>query len=208
MAGIKLTKGAFLEALRLGKGVKQICREYGYKSTSTPHRWRQKDPEFKAAWDKILDSPMHRERISLTNSRVGETTGVLWIDSYFEEFRSGRDRVAAADAAGKTVTFTINACDPTSPEYDEVFAVRMREEMLREAVGVEDELKKKATIENSVQMQKWIIPYLPVVGEKYYRGAENRLKKTEEHKTVVFFQDGGLKSATKLLNGMFGEKEI
>lgn len=207
MAGIKLTKRAVLEGLSLGKGIKRIHRDYGYKSCSSFYRWKETDAEFAAEVDKIMSSPMHRERIAATQSRADDRT-ILWIDRYFEELRNSRDRVAAADASGKSITYTINACDPTHPEYHEDFATRMREEMLREAVGVEDEVKKKATIENSVQMQKWILPYLPVVGEKYYRGAENRLKKVEENNTVIFFQDKGIQNAQKLLDNMFGEKDI
>lgn len=203
----KLTRERFIEELLRGKGIKAICREYGYKTTSVYYKWKSKYPEFKEQAEKIIASPGHQARIKDTQSSWVE--GTSWRESYINKFRETRSRTVAADYAGKTITEIMNFCDPTHDDFDEDFYNMVREEELREAVMVEDELKNKAIIENSVQMQKWIIPFMPVVGEKYYRGAENRLKVKEGDTTnVVFFQTDGLQAGRKLLEDMFGREEI
>lgn len=206
MKKIQLTRKKIIEELLRGRGVNEIFRDHGYKSPSIFYKWKAKYPEFKAEVEKILASPVHQARIAAYQSpKVSEET---WREQYINHFRETRNRVQAADRCGKTVTFIINASDPSHPDFDEEFYNMVREEELREAVLVEDELKRKAVVENSVQMQKWIIPFLPVVGEKYYRGAENRLRvKEETHNTVVFFQPDGVHSAQKLLSEMFGRDE-
>lgn len=202
----KLSKEKFTRELLSGRGINEICRDYGYKSASIYYKWKKQDEKFKLEAEKILDSPVHRTRIAAAQSpRISEDT---WREQYVNKSRETRSRTIAADFCGKTITEVMAACDPTSEDFDEVFFNLVREEDLRDAVTVEDELKRKAVVENSVQMQKWIIPYLPVVGEKYYRGAEGRLK-SEGDKTVnVFFGSDGVQGAQKLLKEMFGREEI
>lgn len=205
----QLTRKSFLEELSRGRGIKEIFRDYGYKSCSLYYKWKSKHPEFKDAAEKILASPKHKARILESQTAKGDPES--WRVMYINKFREQRDRVLAADYAGKTITQIVNYTDAKHDDFDEEFYNMVREEELREAITVEDELKRKAVVENSLQMQKWIIPFLPVVGDKYYRGAENRLTKVkEEHNTVVFFQPDGVKSSQKLLETMFGreEKEI
>jgi len=204
----KLTRKKFIEELLKGRGIKEICRDHGYKTTSVYYKWKSSYPEFKAEAEKILASPVHVARIAAAQTpKVAEHS---WREQYINHFRETRDRVAAADRCGKTMMEIMEAATPGSDGYDEEFHNLVTEEELREAVTVEDELKRKAVVENSVTMQKWILPFLPVVGKKYYRGAENRLKVEETNNTVVFFQQEGVANAKKLLDDMFGggEKEI
>lgn len=202
----KLTRRVFLQELTQGRGIKEIFRDYGYKSPSLYYKWKDRYPEFKEEAEKILASPHHKSRIAA--SQTIATSGVSWRDQYIDTWRKTGDRVMAADVCGKEMTEILNAVDATHPDYDEKFYNMVREQELREAVLVEDELKRKAIVENSVQMQKWIIPYMPVVGDKYYRGAENRLKvKDETNNTVVFFQPDGVQGAKKMLEQFFGRKE-
>jgi hypothetical protein len=201
-----LTKKLFLEELARGRGIKEVCRDYGYKSTSLYYKWKAADESFKNSAEKILASPLHVSRIAA--SQASKVSGDSWREEYINSWMATGDRVVSADKCGKTMTEIIHAVDPNHPDFDETFYNMVREQELREAVLVEDELKRKAVVENSVQMQKWIIPYMPVVGDKYYRGAENRLKvKEETNNTVVFFQPDGVKGASKLLKEMFGDKE-
>jgi hypothetical protein len=208
MTKVKLTKKRFLEELLRGRGVAEICRDYGYKSTSVYYNWKAKDDEFKQNAEKILASPMHVARINAAQTpRMKEDS---WREQYINKYRETRSRTVAADFVGKTLTDVVNSSDPSHEDFDQEFYELVREQELRDAVTVEDELLRKSVVENSVQMQKWIIPFLPVVGEKYYRGAENRLKVQEQNQVNIFFQPDGVKQAQKLLEDMFGreEKEI
>jgi hypothetical protein len=202
----KLTRTSFIEELLKGKGVMAICREYGYKSASQVYKWKKQFPEFAKEMEKIMSSPLHAERIraSQTSKKATEET---WRDHYFNTYRTTKDRVAAADAAGKTVTYTMHACDPSHPDFDAPFAERNNEEMLREAYQVEDDLKRKAVVENSLGMQKWIIEYLPVVGDKYSRGYRNKLE-VKEQTNVLMFTNEGIAAKAKLLNDMYGKTVI
>lgn len=204
----KLTKKRFLDELLRGRGVMEICRDHGYKSASVYYNWKAKDEDFKEKAEKILASPMHVARIAA--SQTPQLTEESWREQYINKYRETRSRTIAADSVGKTLTEVVNSCDPTHDDFDQDFYDLVREQELRDAVTVEDELLRKSVVENSVQMQKWIIPFLPVVGEKYYRGAENRLKVQEQNQVNIFFQPDGIKGATKLLEDMFGreEKEI
>ena len=158
----KLVRSVFIEELLKGKGILAICREYGYKSASQVYKWKKQYPEFAKEMERILASPLHAERIRSSQTSK-KTKNETWIDHYFSTYCTTKDRVAAADSAGKSVTFTMNACDSSHPDFDAEFAERNNEEMLREAYQIEDDLKRKAVVENLVGMQKWILPYLPWV---------------------------------------------
>jgi hypothetical protein len=201
-----LTRKKFVEELLKGRGINEIMRDHGYKSASMYYKWKAKYPDFKERCEKILSSPTHLARIAAAQSpKIAEES---WREQYINKYRETRSRTIAADFCGKTITDIMQACDPLSDTYDEGFLNLVREEELRDAVTVEDELKRKAVVENSVQMQKWIIPFLPVVGEKYYRGAENRLKSEGDKQVNIFFGAEGVDGAKKLLQDMFGREEI
>jgi transposase-like protein len=205
----KLSKEKFIRELLNGRGINEICRDHGYKSASVYYRWKKQDTKFAEEAEKILASPLHAQRIAAAQSP--KLDPLTWREQYINKYRETRNRTVAADFVGKTITFVINASDPSHDDFDEEFYTMIREQELRDAVTVEDELLRKSVVENSVQMQKWILPYLPVVGEKYYRGAENRLKVKEgDNNTVIFFSPDGIQSGKKLLESMFGsdEKEI
>jgi hypothetical protein len=80
------------------------------------------------------------------------------------------------------------------------------EQELREAVQIEDEVKRKALKENSVQMQKYLLPFLPVVGEKYSRGKENRLEASETN--VFIFNPQSMQAAERQIVDVFGSKSL
>ena len=208
MSKSPLTRKKFVEELLRGRGINEIMRDHGYKSASMYYKWKNKYPEFKEQCEKILSSPLHESRIAASQSK--KIAPASWREQYINKFRESRSRTIAADYCGKSVTEIMQACDPSHENFDEDFFNLVREEELRDAVTVEDELKRKAVVENSVQMQKWIIPFLPVVGEKYYRGAENRLKSEGDKQVNIFFGAEGVDGAKKLLEQMFGreEKEI
>jgi hypothetical protein len=203
-----LTREKFVRELLKGRGINEIFRDHGYKSASVYYKWKTKYPDFKEQCEKILAGPIHRARISAAQTpKINEGS---WREQYINKFRETRSRTLAADFCGKTVTEILAACDPLHDSFDEEFFNLVRDEELRDAVTVEDELKRKAVVENSVGMQKWILPFLPVVGEKYYKGAENRLKQAEQKNVNIFFGAEGVSGAKKLLEDMFGreEKEI
>ena len=205
----KLSKEKFIRELLAGRGINAICRDHGYKSSTIFYRFKKEDDKFKEEAEKILASPHHVQRSSAAQSPKIEEKS--WREQYINKYRETRLRSAAADFVGKSLTFIINACDPTHDDFDEKFYVVVREQELRDATTIEDELMRKSVVENSVQMQKWIIPFLPVVGEKYYKGAENRLSVKEgDNNTIIFFSPEGVQEAKKLLGDMFGreEKEI
>jgi len=209
----KLVRTIFLEELLKGKGVMEVCREYGYKSASQVYKWKKQFPEFGKEMEKILASPLHAERIRASQTAKGKEE--TWIDHYFNIYRTTKDRVAAADSSvpeslsTSPVTYIMNACDPTHGDFNQEFANRNHEEMLREAVQVEDDLRRKAVVENSVNMQKWIIPFMEEkIGSKYSRGYRNKLQAEKETTNVLVFSSEGLAAASKLLEDMFGNRII
>ncbi len=200
----KLSREKVIRELLNGRGVNEIFRDHGYKSTSSYYKWKAAYPDFKQRVEQILKSPTHKARIAASQSpKIDEKT---WREQYINKFRETKSRTISADFCGKEMVEIMEACDPLHDNFDEKFFNLVREEQLRDAVTVEDELMRKAVVENSVSMQKWIIPFLPVVGEKYYRGAENRLKKEDQQQVNIFFGTEGVTAAKKLLNDMFGQE--
>jgi hypothetical protein len=199
-----LSKALFLEELAKGKGVKAICKDYGMKTTSTIYTWRTRDKEFKKQYDKIMSSPHHKARIaSHTTKKVAEEG---WRERFVHKMIETGDRVMAADYAGKTMKYIMDAADPSHEDYDEKFHDMLYEQELREAVQIEDEVKRKALKENSVQMQKYLLPFLPVVGEKYSRGKENRLEASETN--VFIFNPQSMQAAERQIVDVFGSKSL
>ena len=204
MAVKKLSKKVFLEELTKGKGVKEICKEYGLKTTSTVYTWRTRDEKFRKEYDKIIASPHHQARIASHTTKKHEEEG--WRERFIYHMMETGDRVASADYAGKTMKFIMDASDPASDDYDEKFHDMLYEKELRDAVRIEDELFRKALVENSVQMQKFLIPFLPVVGEKYSRGKENRLEAKETN--VFIFNPQSMQAAERQIVDIFGSKSL
>ena len=202
----KMTKATFVEELSKGKSILGICKEFGYVGTATIYKWRRKDERFDQTVTRILESPVHVERLR-NNGKKPERKTDTWIDIYFAELRAKKDRVRAADLAGKTITFIMNACNTEHEDFCQEFADRQYEENARDALQIEDEVKKKALLENSLNTQKFLLPYLPVVGESYKK-VGGRLE--EKHQNVFIFSKEGMEGASTMLQGMFGKevKEI
>lgn len=203
MALKKLSKRVFLNELLKGKGVAVICKEYGLKSTGTPYSWRKRDEEFRKEWDKIMESPFHKTRIAATQTPTNSDHG--WRERFIVKMRETNDRVAAADFAGKTVSEIMEASDSASENYDKEFANMLYEEELRDAVRIEDEVRRKALIGNSSQMQKYLLPFLPVVGEKY---AKSNGKAATGGTNIFVFSPQSMDAAQNQLKDVFGTKSI
>ena len=198
----KLTKGRFLRELETGLSIKKICKDWGYKSQSTIYTWRRSDKEFDEAVAKILRSPLHRERMdAFTKKRDSEGN---WQDRFFTKLRETKDRVLACDAAEISVMKFMSLVDPEGEEYDLEFKLRYDEEVARDSFQIEDEVKKKALIDNSLQTQKYLLPNLPIVGERYARGYQNRLKQIDAQNNVLVISGDGIDGAKRILGELFG----
>lgn len=202
----KLSKTRFLRELQQGFSIKEICRQWGYKSTGTIYTWRRKDAEFDAAVQKCLASPVHRERLdSVTRPKNSEGN---WQDRFFTKLRETKDRVLACDSAEISVMKMLSLLNPKSDEYDLQFKLKYEEEVARDSLQIEDEVKKKALIDNSLQTQMYLLPNLPIVGERYERGHRNRLRQVEAQNNVLVITGDGIDGAKRLLQDLFGTKEV
>lgn len=204
MALKKLSKKVFLDELVSGKGVSEICRDFGLKSTSTVYSWRRRDGEFAGEMDKIMSSPFHKTRIAAATTAKTDDEG--WRERFIGKMRETKDRVISADFSGKSMKFIMDAADPTADGYDVEFHDLLYEEELRDAVRIEDEVMRRATVGNSAQAQKFLLPYLPVVGEKYFRGKENRLQSKETN--VFIFNPQSMEAAQNQIIDVFGSKKL
>ena len=201
----KLTKGRFLRELEQGYSIKRICKDWGYKSQSTIYTWRRNDKDFDEAVAKILRSPSHRERMDAI-TRPKESEG-NWQDRFFTKLRETKDRVLACDAAEISVMKMLSLMDPESEDYDLEFRLKYDEEVARDSLQIEDEVKKKALIENSLQTQKYLLPNLPIVGEKYTRGYQNRLRQIDNQNNVLVISGDGVDGAKRILGELFNRTE-
>ncbi len=185
-----LSKKYFLEELAKGKTPQAIFREAGLSTTSTYYNWKRKDKKFRLACEKILGERRkgYKDR-RYKAARAGaletiESTGRAdgwikrsghgskWQEVFIREYELTKDRVRAADKAGKDVSFVLKSIDPENPYYNPKFAKKYKEMEIRDAVSVEDEAKKKALVHGSESMQKFLLPTLPIVGEKYKKIAD------------------------------------
>ena len=202
----KLTKYRFLRELELGYSIKNICRQWGYKSQSTIYTWRRKDKEFDASVAKILKSPMHRERMdALTRPRDSEGN---WEDRFFTKLRETKDRVLACDAAEISIIKLLALIDPESDEYSLQFKLKYDEEVMRDSIQIEDEVKKSALIENSIQTQKYLLPFLPGIGEKYDKGPGGRLRQIDAQNNILVISGDGIDGAARFLKDLFGPRKV
>ena len=202
----KLTKSRFLRELEQGYSIKNICKQWGYKSQSTIYTWRRNDSEFDEAVAKILRSPLHRERLdAYTKKRDSEGN---WQDRFFTKLRETKDRVLACDAAEISVIRFLDLVNPESDEYDLQFKLKYDEEVARDSLQIEDEVKKKALIDNSLQTQKYLLPNLPIVGERYARGYQNRLKQIDAQNNILVINGEGIDGAARFLKELFGTRQV
>lgn len=202
----KLSKARFLRELEQGFSIKNICRQWGYKSQSTIYSWRRADKKFDAAVAKILQSPVHRERLNaLTTSKTSEGN---WQNRFFTKLRETKDRVLSCDAAEISVMRFMALVNPESDAYDIDFKLRYDEEIMRDSVSIEDEVKKKALIENSLQTQMYLLPYLPGVGEKYAKGPGGRLRQIDAQNNILVISGDGIDGAARFMRELFGAGEV
>lgn len=201
----KLSKGRFLRELKHGFSIKEICRQWGYKSQSTIYTWRRNDEKFDEEVKKVLASPVHRERLDAFTKPKSEEGN--WQDHFFTKLRETKDRVLACDAAEISVMKFLELVDETSDSYDLQFRLKYDEEVARDSIQIEDEVKKKALIENSLQTQKYLLPNLPIVGERYARGYQNRLRQVDAQNNILVITGDGIDGAKGILQSLFGSKE-
>lgn len=204
MVAKKLSKKLFLEELLSGKGVAEICRDYGYKTTGTVYSWKKRDEKFAAEWDKIMESPFHKTRVAASQSPIAGEEG--WRERFISKFRETKDRVLAADFAGKSVSEIMERADPSHDNHDQQFHDMLYEEELRDAVRIEDEVMRRATVGNSAQTQKFLLPYLPVVGDKYSKGVKKEDKGGETN--IFVFNPQSMEGAQRQIIDVFGAKSL
>ncbi len=202
-----LTKPIILTALEEGKTIRQVQREYRL-GPNLVRQWRIKDPEFDAKVREILSDKDRKRRLKRLNEVKG-TDGVLigtaatWKEVFLQYYRDKVDRVRAADRAGQTVMHIMNCLDPDHDDFDELLAAEVQEIELRHALMVEDSAMRKGVLEERESMQKFLLPNLPVVGDKYAR------KVKTDGAQMFFFGNDGIGKALDFLKGNFNkEKDV
>jgi hypothetical protein len=143
---------------------------------------------------------------ALTRPRDSEGN---WQDRFFTKLRETKDRVLACDAAEISVMKFLDLVNPESDEYDlQFFKLKYDEEIARDSLQIEDEVKKKALIDNSLQTQKYLLPNLPIVGERYARGVQNRLKQIDAQNNILVINGEGIDGAARFLKELFGTRQV
>lgn len=190
-----IDKDVFLAELLKGKGMKQVLREFGRRNTALVYRWKKADPEFAAAYDKI----MSERRKPKEMKKGGQPTGnwVDWKEKFLFYFNKTDDRINAAERAGIKLSEVFEAMDKESPKYDEDFTLRFREVELKQAVRIEDDMRRKALVESKDDAQKFLLPTLPIIGDKYKKGSFKEVP--QQNFLAITFTHAGIERAERTL---------
>jgi hypothetical protein len=168
----KLDKDVFLAELLKGKTRNQVFREYGRTNCSSVYKWCDRDPVFKAAYRKIMDERKAPQAPEAVESDNPEEVLASWKERFLFYFGKSDDRINGAERAGVMLSEVFETLDKNSPKYDEDFALAFREIELKQAVRIEDDMRRKALVESKDDTQKFLLPTLPIIGEKYRKGTK------------------------------------
>jgi hypothetical protein len=131
---------------------------------------------------------------------------VRWQDKYIYYYDKYKNRIEACSRAGCKMSEVFNAINQDHEDYDEEFAERHREIDLRHAVEIEDDLKRKAIVESKDDIQKFLLPTLPVVGDKYRKGLKADVP-VQNFLSVTFSLAGRDRAVSKLTEVFSAEVE-
>jgi hypothetical protein len=141
---------------------------------------------------------------ALTRPRDSEGN---WQDRFFTKLRETKDRVLACDSAEISIIRFLSLVDPESDEYDLQFKLKYDEEVMRDSISIEDEVKKKALIDNSIRTQMYLLPYLPGVGEKYAK-VNGKLRQIDAQNNILVISGDGIDGAARFLKDLFGPGQV
>lgn len=192
----KLTKDAFLDALRRGdKSINAICKEHGYSSASTVANWRKKDHEFDARVTEILSSPAHQLRLKNESGTTEERSDPK--DKFKYWYAREYDRDGACTYAGIEPGDVLRWLDPGDEAFDKEFGYWWEQQQIRRKWKLEDDSHKDALERGSENMRRFLLPAL--LPETY---AKSRAAQVNIDRVNVF-NASALADAAAFLKGIF-----
>ena len=136
-------KQEMLAKLSKGYGITESCKLLRF-SQSTFYNWKKTDPEFAAECNRILATPVHKERIIHKQRKADTAVDASWQEIFLAIYKKTGDRDQAVDACGVDPLAVTSAMDPTQAAYDEVFHKQFMEEEQRRLWRIEDSMLRKA----------------------------------------------------------------
>ena len=136
-------KQEMLAKLSKGYGITESCKLQRF-SQSTFYNWKNTDPEFAAECNRILATPVHKERIIHKQRKADTAVDASWQEIFLAIYKKTGDRDQAVDACGVDSLAVTAAMDPTQAAYDEVFHKQFMEEEQRRLWRIEDSMLRKA----------------------------------------------------------------
>jgi hypothetical protein len=136
-------KQEFLAKISKGYGIGEACKLLRF-GRSTFYNWKRGDPEFAAECDRILATPVHKERIIHKQPKADTAVDASWQEIFLALYKKTGDRDSAVDGCGIEALAINEAMDPTSAAYDEVFHKQFMEEEQRRLWRIEDSMLRKA----------------------------------------------------------------
>jgi|GEM_PF-6014639 len=197
MADLKrhIDKDLFLAELLKGKSMKQTLREFGRRNTALVYKWKKADPVFAEAYDRIMDARRRPEETK--DGGKAEGNWADWKEKFLFYFNKTDDRINAADRAGIKLSQVFETMDKEAPQYDENFTLRFREVELKQAVRIEDDMRRKALVESKDDAQKFLLPTLPIIGDKYKKGSFKEAP--QQNFLAITFTHAGIERAERSL---------
>lgn len=188
-------KQEMIAKLSKGYGIAESCDLLRF-SKSTYYNWHKADPEFKAECDRILSTPVHKERIIHKQPKADTAVDASWQEIFIALYRKTGDRDSAIDGCAQ-LALTVNAAmDPESSEYDEPFHKLFMEEEQRRLWRIEDSMLRKA--EHDMPTARFALSNL--LKEKYGKvGGEVTVN---QH----WFTSQGAAKASKFMGSLFGDE--
>jgi len=185
-----------LAQLAEGYGVAAACKKVGVSHTSY-YNWRKKLPAFKESAERILSSPVHKERLLHRQAVADCHIDASWQEKFIALYRRTGDRAAAASQSGVSVTQIANALDSEHKDFDKSFSFAFQEEQQRKLWKIEDNTLTKA--EHDSPTARFVLSNL--MKEKYGKvGGEVTVNQ------LHWYSDRGEQAAKGVLRDMFGEE--
>lgn len=201
----RLDRKTFLAELMKGKSARQVMREYGKRNLNKVYRWRDSDPEFAEAYNRIMQS--RREQVDEKVGSKPQDNPTDPKEVFLFYFNQTDDRLNAAERAGIMLSQVFDWLDADSSEYDENFLRRFNEVELKQAVRIEDDMRRKALIEGKDDAQKFLLPTLPIIGDKYKKTGA-KAENSQNFLAITFTHAGREDAERVLLDVLGGEKAI
>lgn len=191
-------KKEYLAHLAKGYGIEVAGKKIGV-SRGSYYNWKAKDPEFKAAVERILNDPVHQKRILNKSGKANMSVDMKWQAKFIAMYRQSGDKVEAAQVAEKTTTQIADALNSKHKSYDEEFHLAFLEEEQRRLWVIEDNTLRKA--EHDAPTARFVLSNL--LKDKYGKVSEGSVTVNQNWNT-----QRGDDEAEEFLDGLFGGNEV